>query len=706
MNPPKRSGLLLMLLFLSAGVLVRGLFGVAYPSEQAQYSDLLISHDPNTVFLRRSILRDGVVPLWSPAILGGYPFAANPLSGLWYPPGWLALLLPLPLGFTLVMMVHLLWGGMGMVRFLEAKGVHWMAAFLGGAVFAVLPKLIAHYGAGHLTLVYAVPWTPWLLWSARKGNPPWRSGLILGLIFLADPRWAVYAGGIWVMYSLAHRHNELLDWGKDMGGGIAIAFLLSAPLAFPLLQYAKLSTRKAMEAGEVLTHSLPPAGFLGLFFPSGGGNPEWAMYGGGVVLGLVIFTISRKEVRKENRFWIGSALITSLLALGSHFPGLEYAAEVPGLNLLRVPPRALFLTNMSLVISASSGLSAWLRGTSWNRAGKLALAGTGGFLLSMAGGVGAITGQFSRELIWGTLAFTAGAVLIFFWQKRELTNRMGWLLVGLCLLDVVGAGHLNYHVRSYPNMPKDTEEVLALLEDSEKPFRVYSPSYSVPQDYAARLNLELAGGVDPLHLHSYARFMEEATGVPYRGYSVSIPPFPGGDPETANQSAQPDPYRLGMLNVRYLISAFPLSGEGLTQLERRADCYLYRNDRVFPRAWVMRKSQMERMLAHEVDPEDVGPAVWERLTPNAIRVRAEGPGELIVSEVTYPGWEAKLDGQRVSIKPVAGILRGIELPPGEHQIDFHFRPNRVYIGSGFGAAGILLVLYLAFKELYDQRKTG
>ncbi|HEX2980540.1 MAG TPA: hypothetical protein VHO48_09775, partial [Anaerolineaceae bacterium] len=72
----------------------------AYPIHSS-FSDLAISHYPNAVFLRRSILVYGQIPLWSGSILSGYPFAANPLSGLWYPPGWLALLFPLPFGLNL-----------------------------------------------------------------------------------------------------------------------------------------------------------------------------------------------------------------------------------------------------------------------------------------------------------------------------------------------------------------------------------------------------------------------------------------------------------------------------------------------------------------------------------------------------------------------------------------------------------------------------
>src|SRR5512146_1150158 len=82
----------------------------------ATFSDLVVSHYPNALFLKRALLTWKTIPLWSPAILSGYPFAANPLSGLFYPPGWLALLFPLPLGFNLILVVHLIWGGAGMYR--------------------------------------------------------------------------------------------------------------------------------------------------------------------------------------------------------------------------------------------------------------------------------------------------------------------------------------------------------------------------------------------------------------------------------------------------------------------------------------------------------------------------------------------------------------------------------------------------------------
>src|SRR5450759_2131126 len=84
----------------------------------SHFSDLVISHYPNALYLRQALLSGQGIPLWSDTILSGYPFAADPLSGLWYPPLWLSVVLPLPLGFNLLMIIHMLWGGVGMFYWL------------------------------------------------------------------------------------------------------------------------------------------------------------------------------------------------------------------------------------------------------------------------------------------------------------------------------------------------------------------------------------------------------------------------------------------------------------------------------------------------------------------------------------------------------------------------------------------------------------
>ena len=109
----------------------------------AAYSDLLISHWPNAAYLRAAIWQHGQVPLWNELLFAGQPLAADPLAGLWYPPNWLLLFLPLPLGFNLILALHLFWGGLGVYSLGRAEGVNAGPALLAALAFVGMPPQAA-----------------------------------------------------------------------------------------------------------------------------------------------------------------------------------------------------------------------------------------------------------------------------------------------------------------------------------------------------------------------------------------------------------------------------------------------------------------------------------------------------------------------------------------------------------------------------------
>jgi hypothetical protein len=115
-------------------------------------------------------------------------------------------------------------------------------------------------------------------------------------------------------------------------------------------------------------------------------------------------------------------------------------------------------------------------------------------------------------------------------------------------------------------------------------FRVYSPSYSIPQHLAERYRLELADGVDPLQLSVYADYLNRAAGLqPQQDYSVTLPTFPEGtEVRTALQDVSPRADLLGQLGVKYVVAAFPLpESPGTTDafhlVGRLGDVFIYQN---------------------------------------------------------------------------------------------------------------------------------
>jgi hypothetical protein len=54
----------------------------------------------------------------------------------------------------------------------------------------------------------------------------------------------------------------------------------------------------------------------------------------------------------------------------------------------------------------------------------------------------------------------------------------------------------------------------------------------------------------------------------------------------------------------------------------------------------------------------------------------------VVSEIDYPGWQVRLNGVEHALDPGSEPLRAVQLTTGVQQIEFIFRPWRVFAGAG------------------------
>ncbi len=672
-------GLVLILLLPGSG-------GFPFPSNAAQYSDLATTHYPNAVFLRQSLLIEKQIPLWSPLIFSGYPFYAHPLSGLWYPPGWLALIFPLPLGFNLLVVMHLLWGAWGMVKFLQSRGLSQAAVWFGALGFALMPKYFAHYGAGHLTLLYAVSWLPWLLWAATATprRSFWLCSLIWALTFLADVRWGVYAGLVWVAYSLfqgwrvegANGWQRLsLPVGRLALQGV-VAFGLAAPLVLPLVELTGLTSRTNLALEDFTAYSLPLERLLfGFLFPDFGGFHEWVLYSGALVFLLALASILVWKHTSETRFWMWIFILSSLFALGENLPGIAWLAQLPGISLLRVPARAMFLTQFSMLVLASQAvhaLQAELSLASQKRLNILTFSLVV-LVLLMCLGLLIVTKHVPVNFIWGGSILLVGMVWIIVGLQKAAQSpawiaRLGYGIILICLLDWFVVDRSLFVIKPAAQV-LETQAVAQYLSLQPGDFRLYSPSYSLPQQTAVHYWLEFASGVDPVQLQSYVAFMQAASSVPASGYSVTIPPFASGNPQVDNRAYRPRADLLGLLNVRYILSAFPLEAAGLETLFVQDGVHVYQNQLARARAWVEQGgefSDQDAFIVHR--------------SPNQLTVLAQGPGLLVLSELVYPGWQATINGEAVPIQVYQGLLRSVSLSEGTHLIEFVFRPASLFLG--------------------------
>jgi len=80
---------------------------------------------------------------------------------------------------------------------------------------------------------------------------------------------------------------------------------------------------------------------------------------------------------------------------------------------------------------------------------------------------------------------------------------------------------------------------------------------------------------------------------------------------------------------------------------------------------------------------------WEE-TRLSIRTRGNGPGLLVVQKTFLPGWKARLDHIARPTLRCDGVLIGIQVPEGVHQVDLRFDPTGLRLG--FFIAFVFLAL--------------
>jgi hypothetical protein len=162
-------------------------------------------------------------------------------------------------------------------------------------------------------------------------------------------------------------------------------------------------------------------------------------------------------------------------------------------------------------------------------------------------------------------------------------------------------------------------------------------------------------------------------------------------------------------------------------LTQTSDVDVYENSRSLPRAWLATQTKVldePSMLAVIRDGKFKDGAKWEpettaliesplagitpsgnggtaqitRYEPNQIDLitKSETPSVLVLSENHYPGWRAYVDGRFVDTLRVDYNLRGVALGPGQHTVEFLYRPKSVLAGV---AISILTLMVLGVGSL-------
>ncbi|MEW6577633.1 MAG: hypothetical protein AB1435_00400, partial [Chloroflexota bacterium] len=588
-----------------------GADSLPFPPEAA-FSDAVTTHWPNALSLRRAVLDEGALPLWQPGIFSGTPFAANPLSKVWYPPQWLALLLPPALHLNVLTWLHLTLAGLGVWTWGRATGLARGPAALAGAGYALAPRLIAAVGAGHLDLVYAAAWVPWLLWAVERtlrADGRGRAALALGafaaLCLLADVRLSAYAFALtgayalWRWWALPPIPGPSLSKGEERvtarrGRARAAMRLLAAGLLaaglsaiqwVPLLLWRSDLSRAQITAGDAALHSLKAGNWIGLLIGDHGGAWETLVYPGVSVLALALAALLLRP--RALAFWGVALLVIAAYAMGENFVLWPALVEiVPPLRWWRVPARIWFLAALILPYLAAWGAQLLITQPPDRRAARLIVVGAlGGGLTCGLFSTLALTADLGWGTALGTLALPLTALIMLLALARALPPRALLAAFALVVLaDLLWIGGSLVEGRSEREWLDPYRPLAEHLQEAGA-VRVYSPTYSLPQQAAAYWGIAQFDGVDPFQMRAYVDAAEAATGVRAEGYSVTIPAFAAeGEDQTeletlatVNCDAPLRADLLGAWLVTHVVAACPLAVEGLILEAQVGDAYIYRN---------------------------------------------------------------------------------------------------------------------------------
>ena len=360
----------------------------------------------------------------------------------------------------------------------------------------------------------------------------------------------------------------------------------------------------------------------------------------------------------------------------------QAAVDSRWLTVLRVPPRAWFIVAFAVAMLCAFGVEAMMRQVrkprGWVTLASMAFAffallfGLGGFFV-LLNNPQATSARAS--MLHLALVVPASVIMVLLRIQGRISPHVFAIFAGVVIVATLLPVDLSfYRVVSEAQAFADHADVATWLAARAQPgtFRVYSPSYSLPQHVAQPAGLELADGVDPMQIASYARLTAAATGTGASGYSVTIPSFPPeSDVRIALRNVKPDASLLGKLNVRYVVTEFPIQAEGLIEQARFGPTFVYENQYTMPRAFVGEGTPARLVIN----------------TPARVVVEADGPGTLTLSQVNYPGWRIQVDGRAVPIETVESALMGVELDAGHHEIEFVFDPWTVKVGFFVSALG-------------------
>ena len=333
--------------------------------------------------------------------------------------------------------------------------------------------------------------------------------------------------------------------------------------------------------------------------------------------------------------------------------------------------------------------------------------------------------MFTSEAWRSVFIIFIGVSLLWMYSAGKLKQGVliGALIV-LCLVDMwdVNKRYLydgqfvEKQAQTRTFEPTETDKLI--LQDKDLSYRVLNLASNTFNENNTSYWHKSIGGYHAAKLRRYQEMIEEHISTEMNEVFKEVARVEG---EMDSLDASKFPV-LNMLNARYFI--FPLEGGKTIPLL---------NPHALGNAWFVdevayvnnaneeidaihgldpiRKAIVDKRFESVVKSASVSDSTCSAsliaYEPNELKyeVNSTNGGTVVFSEIYYPGWQAYIDGEKVEHGRVNYILRAMNVPAGQHVVEFKFDPDTLhatetiaYIALALLAIAAVIIVVLEVKK--------
>ncbi|MCK5130749.1 MAG: hypothetical protein KAR40_01185 [Candidatus Sabulitectum sp.] len=706
-----------------------------------------------------SRLSQGELPLWNPYIFCGVPFYESFSSPVFYPLRGLPMVLfGSEVAIRFLFPVHLILAGFFAWLFLKSISVSRWGSLVGAFAYASGAWANTLFYAGHGSKIICWAWLPLLLWAvvrwAKSSDSRYIAigAIAIGMQGLAShPQMILYSAGCALVLTLFMAKKPAVKSVCVNLGGLTAILLLGGALAavqlYPGYKFSEHTSRGedlSLEAAS--SYSLAPEETLTMFLPGMFGLRHGfsdSMVNGVPVyfgrlglrlssefMGVAFFALGLMGLifgkSKRARIALLTLAVTgAVVSWGGYTPVFALLYKViPVFRKLRAPHMAAFVTTSSLALASGMGFDALFTGglnTEKLKKVMIVLAGTSGLFLVLMLAADPISKALQASW-WAKNGIADSSPFGVIIAKRISLLSKDFLRVftvtGLlaAMMFVLRKGRGSVWLFAVSILAVSSVELIPFNRN----FQVYLPATTIESMFPdAPLLREMVGEgrvfpggneLVPLGIRSVYGYHAAKPAATDRLMALVRSSSPWVLRQTAMAAFASTEGAASWEQFR------PMLAEGIPG---------YPADPM-PRAFIPRSVVAGSVddgfdaIENGINPQIRSYVLETPLTydgvvgiaeilvdlPELVTVRTEtsGSGFLILADSWFPNWEVKVDGNATAIYRANGWMRGVQVPGGEHMVEFSYSNQNVVLGGIIsGAAVLLILLFLLFSIIKKKR---